>query len=233
MAARLRIGFAAGCDRLQREGGSLLQTYLAYDNKVHLTVAYGSRPQMATVRPEAMKVRQIQNARPPAVVRVDPAGYVAPADRRLRVVGVVKADPKTADITDAEIIVAGGRGIGETDFPLLTELAELLGAAVAGSRMAVDAGWTGRERQIGQSGKTVSPDLLISCGISGASAHTIGMRDARTVIAINSDKSAPMVRMADLGVVGDFHAVAPALIERLRQFVQRPEERPLAQEAGR
>ena len=88
-------------------------------------------------------------------------------------------------------------------------MAEVLGASVAGSRMAVDAGCIGKDRQIGQSGKTVSPDLLISCGISGANAYTIGMRDAKVIIAVNKDKSAPMMKLADLGVVGDFHVDRP------------------------
>lgn len=222
VAARLRAGLGSGCDRLQLTPDGVLQlTYLCYQNKVHMTVAYpDSRPQMATIRPGAVKVKTAQNGPPPTLERVDPAAFAAARNDRSTVVRRIKADPKTIDITEAERVVAGGRGVGCGDgFELIAELAGVLGASVAGSRMAVDDGCIGRERQVGQSGKTVSPELMISCGISGASAHTIGLRESRTIIAINKDRNAPMVKIADLGVVGDFHEVAPVLIKQLKPIV--------------
>lgn len=222
VAARAKIGISSRCDKLQLgNDGVLLQNRLAYDNRVHLTESFaGGRTRMATVSPGAMKVKKLAQVAAPRVVSLEPVRYLRPEDQRVKVVGFIKADPATIDIRDAEIIVAGGKGVGGTEgFRAITDLAEAVGGAVAGSRMAVDVGAIGKDRQIGQSGKSVSPELLISCGISGANAHTIGMRDAKVVIAINKDKSAPLMKMADLGVVGDFHEIAPVLIERLKELV--------------
>jgi electron transfer flavoprotein alpha subunit len=122
------------------------------------------------------------------------------------------------ELAEADVIVAGGRGVGSREgFELLVELASLLGGAVAASRVAVDAGWVPHHRQVGQSGRTVAPSLYIACGISGASHHTVGMRDAKTVVAINTDRTAPIFDLADLAIVGDVHEVLCPMVDRLRE----------------
>jgi len=224
VAARVRTGLMSNCDRLQiSDKGLLTGSKLRFGAKVHATIGCPARrPQMATIEPGVMKAKKALRSGTPAkpeMVCLRPADFYSPEDDRVKVVGFIKADPNTVDISDADIIVAGGKGVGDPKgFQCIRDLAELLKAAVAGSRVAVDNGCIGKERQIGQSGKTVSPELMISCGISGASAHTVGMRDSRTTIAINKDKSAPIMKMADLGVVGDVHEIVPVLVNRLREM---------------
>jgi electron transfer flavoprotein alpha subunit len=150
---------------------------------------------------------------------VEPTAYLRPHSQRIEIVGFIKADPGTIEISEAELIVSGGKGAeDEKGFQLIRDLAEVLEAALAGSRMAVDHQWVDRARQIGQSGKTVAPNLMISCGVSGASAHIFGMRDTKTLIAINKDKAAPIMKMADLAVEGDLREILPALIKNLKEM---------------
>ena len=220
VAAKLKTCLASDCDKFQiSDEGLLLQIRLAYQNKLHTTVVSPAvKPQMATVTPGIAKVKKTATSPDFKVVPIDPAEYMAPDTERIKKTGFMKADPKTIDISDAQLIVSGGKGVkDENSFTLIHDLADALGASVAGSRVAVDNQWVGKERQIGQSGKTVSPDLMISCGISGASAHTFGMRDTKTLIAINNDKAAPIMKLADLGVVGDLHEILPELIRQLKQ----------------
>ncbi|MGB9499194.1 MAG: electron transfer flavoprotein subunit alpha/FixB family protein [Dissulfuribacterales bacterium] len=229
VAARVKTGLSTNCDKLQiSEDGLLLQTRLCYLNKIHTTVVCPkSRPQMATVQPGVMKIKKVPltgESSSPKIVRLNINDYIPHVIETVKVVGFIKANPKTIDITDAELIVAGGKGVGnEENFRLIHELADLLKASVAGSRMAVDNGCISRERQIGQSGKTVSPELMISCGISGASAHTYGMKESKNIIVINNDKAAPILKMADLGVIGDLHEIIPVLNDRLKRVL--PEEK--------
>jgi len=220
VAARVRTGLASNCDKLEiSEEGLLLQTRLTHQNKVHVTVACPEvRPQMATVTPGISKIKKSGVSQGIEVVSIDPTDYIKPEMEKVNITGYIKADPKTIDISDAELIISGGKGVkDEKSFQLIEDLADVLGASIAGSRVAVDNQWVGRDRQIGQSGKTVSPGLMISCGISGASAHTFGMRDTKTLIAINKDKAAPIMKLADLGVVGDLHEILPELIKQLKE----------------
>ena len=220
VAARLRTTLVPGCDKLDISGdGSMLQTRLAFQNKVHTTIASpGARPQIATFTPGVAKIKKSAASKETRVIPVAHADYLKPDSRKIEITGFIKADPRTVDITDAELIVSGGKGVKDKQsFQLIWDLADALGASVAGSRMAVDNEWIDRTRQIGQSGKTVSPDLIISCGISGATAHTFGMRDTKTIIAINEDKAAPIMKIADLAVVGDLHEILPELIKQLKE----------------
>ena len=131
----------------------------------------------------------------------------------------MKADPRTGSLKEAEIIIAGGAGIGDAEnWHLIEELAELLGASVAASRVAVDAGWMTPDRQVGQTGKTVNPRLYIACGVSGAIQHTMGMKDSKLIIAINTDRNAPIFKVADVGIVGDLNEIVPAIIQHLREL---------------
>jgi electron transfer flavoprotein alpha subunit len=166
---------------------------------------------MPAKRPEAGREAQ--------VVAVDVT--ISPESLRLRLEEVIKIPSSALDVTEAEVIVAGGRGVGsEEGFHLVKQLAHLMDAAVAASRPTVDAGWAPYERQVGLSGKTVAPRLYIACGISGASHHVVGMKDSRAVVAIDQDPHAPIFQIADVKIVGDLRQVLPSLIERLRRLRQ-------------
>lgn len=221
VAGKLRTNLAPNCDKLGiSDDGLLLQTRLTHQNKVHTTVVCpGARPQMATFMPGIAKKKESDGSKEMQIIEVDHTEHIEAKSQRIEVTGFIKADPGTIDISDAELIVSGGKGVNdEKSFQLIRDLAGVMGASLAGSRVAVDNKWIGRERQIGQSGKTVSPDLMLSFGISGANAHTFGMRDTKTLIAINKDKAAPIMKLADLGVVGDLHEILPELIKRLKDI---------------
>lgn len=221
VAGKLRTNLVPNCDRFGiSDDGLLLQTRLTHQNKLHTSVICpGARPQIATLLPGSTKKREAKGQEKMEIIEVDHTQHLVQGPGEIEITGFIKADPATIDIADAELIVSGGKGVGDKEsFQLIEELAVAVGASVAGSRVAVDNGWIGRERQIGQSGQSVSPYLMLSFGISGASAHTFGMRDTKTLIAVNKDKAAPLMKMADLGVVGDLHEILPELIERIRSI---------------
>ncbi len=223
VAARVRTALFPDCERLERSpDGLLVHTRLTHGRKVQVTAQCGNaRPQMATVEPGNARIRKVSPSvgqDPPEIVEIRTVEYGGDVRERVKVIDFIKADPRTVDIADAERIVAGGKGACEGEnFRWISSLADAIGASVGGSRAAVDLGYIHRDRQIGQSGKTVSPKLLISCGISGATAHVVGMRESKTIIAINTNRHAPMLKLADLAVVGDLREILPALIDRLRK----------------
>jgi len=222
VAARVKASLFPNCNRLERSPeGFLVHSRLTHGRKVHVTaLCRNSRPRMATIEPGIARKKMVPSSGgtdPPEIVEIRPEEYAGDVRERVKVIDFIKADPRTVDIADAEMIVAGGKGACEgNDFRWISDLAEAIGASVGGSRAAVDAGCISRDRQIGQSGKTVSPRLMISCGISGANAHVVGMRESRTIIAINTDRHASILKLADLAVVGDLREILPALIDRIR-----------------
>ncbi len=219
VAARTGAGLSADCTGLSLNADGLLQsTRPAFAGKVSATVvAPEARPQMATVRPRSLPMEKPDETRKAEVVRVE-AGF-GPKDLRTRFVEFIKSSDRGGELTEADIIVSGGRGMGGAEnFRLLEELADLLGAAVGASRMAVDSGWIPYAHQVGQTGKTVSPKLYIACGISGAIQHRVGMQTSNTVIAINKDPEAPIFKFADVGVVGDLFEVVPELTCLVREI---------------
>jgi electron transfer flavoprotein alpha subunit len=219
VATLCATGLTADCTRLEidRDTGDLLQTRPAFGGNVMATIVTRfHRPQMATVRPKVMAPPERVNTPAPPVHRAAP-----PTDALQSAVEVLQqvrqADEDGANIADADILVAGGRGLGGPEgFELLRELANALGGEPAASRAAVDAGWAPYARQVGQTGKTVHPDLYVAVGISGAVQHVVGMSSSGTVVAVNTDAAAPIFQTADYGIVGDYRAVLPQIIDRVR-----------------
>ena len=218
LAARLKTGLVTECTTITLDQeGLVLHTKPSYEGKVSSTVVcLKARPQMATVMPGVMDTGVPDPSRTAEVVKLTPE---CNGRLRIKVVGFTKADPKTVSLSEAESIVAGGGGVGSADnWRLIEELAEELVASVAASRIAVDAEWVTSDRQVGQTGKTVSPRLYVACGISGALQHTMGMKDSRLIVAINKDRNAPIFKVADVGIIGDLHEVVPAIIQHLREL---------------
>ncbi len=213
VAARLETGLTADCTSLDVDvtNGNLLATRPAFGGNLMATIACPDhRPQMATVRPGVFaKLEAEEKEGGIEEVHVN----LTSEDIRTKVLEIVKENKEIVDISEANFIVAGGRGMGsQENFKLLYELAEALGGVVAASRAAVDKGWLDKAYQVGQTGKTVRPNIYIACGISGAIQHVAGMQDSDMIIAINKDESAPIMKVADYGIVGDVTKVLPQMI---------------------
>ena len=208
-AVDLESGVLADVIALDYADGKLSATRPVYAGKLQSTVVAQRRPALASLRPRAFPKPEPDAARTGSVVSVAPA--LAEAELATKVVETVVEDGRVS-LADARIIVSGGRGVGGPEgFAPVRALAETLGAAVGASRAAVDAGWIPYAHQVGQTGKTVSPDLYVAIGISGAIQHQAGMRSAKTIVAINKDPEAPIFKLARYGVVGDLFKVVPAL----------------------
>ena len=214
LAAELGLPLATDCIDLRVEDGELIAVRQMYGGKVNAEVSFRQAPQrMVTVRQGAFPIEEGQRA---GQIVAFPSPLTEEIDIK-RFIEYVEAAPGEVDITQADIIVAVGRGIKEREnLSLIEELAEALGGVVACSRPIVDAGWLPSDRQVGQSGKTVKPKLYMAIGISGAFQHIIGMKGSDTIVAINKDPNAPIFHVADYGIVGDLFDVVPELIKRLK-----------------
>lgn len=221
VAARLTTGLTADCTSIdvEVENGDLLATRPAFGGNLMATIACPDhRPQMATVRPGVFEIIKT-DASKCNIEKVEV--NLSDADVRTIVLETVKTKKDVIDISEAKVIVAGGRGVGSKEnFALLEELAEVLGGVVAGSRAAVEKGWIEGAYQVGQTGKTVKPSIYIACGVSGAIQHVAGMQDSDVIIAINKDESAPIMKVADYGIVGDIAKVLPELIAQAKSIVE-------------
>jgi electron transfer flavoprotein alpha subunit len=219
VAATLYTGLTADCTVLDIDPstGHLHQTRPAFGGNIMATIVTPNhRPQMATVRHKVMKPARRNDAREGEIVDVP---YSLLGGVRTRVLKTIDELTETVNICEADIIVAGGRGLGSRkNFQLLEELAKVLGGAVAATRGAVDEGWIPYAHQVGQTGKTVCPKLYIACGISGAIQHVAGMQSSETIVAINKDRDAPIFNVATYGIVGDVQEVLPVLIKKLRDL---------------
>ena len=218
VSRRVGVGLTADCTELtiDPDEGILLQTRPAFGGNVMATIANRySRPQMATVRPGVMEIRPKPETKAD-VTRHDFA--LSEAEIGIKVVEKVKEEKKGVNLADAKVIVAGGRGVGEADgFRVIEKLAVALGGEIAGTRVAVEEGWIPADRQVGQTGQSIRPELYIACGISGAIQHRAGMMHSRYIIAINKDSRAPIFQVADWGIVGDLHEVVPEMIRQLKK----------------
>lgn len=221
LAIKLETGLTADCTSLDidPETGDLLQTRPAFGGNIMATILCPEhRPQMATVRHKVFKEAQPDTSRTGEIIEIDPNEIALQEFAKVITERIDESDDEELNIIDADIIVAGGRGVGGPEgFEPIRELAHLLGGAVGASRAAVDAGWIPYRSQVGQTGKTVAPKLYIACGISGAVQHKVGMQTADTIVAINKDKSAPIFEIADIGIVGNLFEVIPPLIRKLKQ----------------
>lgn len=221
VAARLNTGLTADCTSIdvEVETGNLLATRPAFGGNLMATIACPEhRPQMATVRPGVFAKVESDGANC-KVEKVDVK--LTDADVRTKVIETVKTAKDIVDISEAKVIVAGGRGVGSKEnFELLEELASVLGGTVAGSRAAVEKGWIDNAYQVGQTGKTVKPSIYIACGISGAIQHVAGMQDSDMIIAVNKDETAPIMKVADYAIVGDIKKVLPELIAQAKEIVE-------------
>ena len=220
VAARLNTGLTADCTSIDVdvENGDLLATRPAFGGNLMATIACPEhRPQMATVRPGVFAKVESDGAN----CNVEKVNVqLTDADVRTKVLETVKTAKDIVDISEAKVIVSGGRGVGSKEnFALLQELADTLGGVVAGSRAAVEKGWIDAGYQVGQTGKTVKPSIYVACGISGAIQHVAGMQDSDMIIAINKDESAPIMKVADYAIVGDIKKVLPELIAQAKEIV--------------
>ena len=225
ISCRLRTGLTADCTHLDvDERRCVLWTRPAFGGNLMATnICPYTKPQMGTVRPNVFRAPTFDRARTGAVfVELLPEDARRSSTELLELIPVL--DAATSNLTEAQIIVSGGRGMkGPENFTLLQELADTVGGCVGASRAAVDAGWISPIHQVGQTGKTVCPHIYIACGISGAIQHLIGMSASDTIIAINRDPNAPIFQVADYAIVGDLFQIVPALTKALRQR-QKPEK---------
>jgi electron transfer flavoprotein alpha subunit len=217
ISSRINTGLTADCTKLEIDPDKriLRQTRPAFGGNLMATIICPNhRPQMSTVRPKVMKALSPDDARVGEIIR--PA-VIIPEKLQTKVVKVVCDLCEMVNLTEADIIVSGGRGIGDPkNFAILDELARTLGGAVGASRAAVDAGWIEYSHQVGQTGKTVGPKVYFACGISGAVQHLAGMSSSDTIIAINKNPDAPIFKIATFGIVGDVLQVVPALISEFK-----------------
>ncbi len=231
VSARVATGLTADCTVLEigdfplvaqpgkeaeQKHNQLLMTRPAFGGNTIATIACpDNRPQMATVRPGVMqKIAPIEGAKA-NIIEFNP-GFT-PNNRYVEILNIVKAVKNVANIMDAKILVSGGRGVGSKEnFKLLDDLAEVLGGTVSCSRAVVENGWQPQDLQVGQTGKTVRPQIYFAIGISGAIQHVAGMEESDLIIAINKDEDAPIFDVADYGLVGDLNKIVPALTEALK-----------------
>jgi len=215
LAVHLKTGVATDCTQLEIQNGDVVATRPAYAGKVLLKVRIVGSPKIATLRPNVFTAKEKATA---AVPEVKVLPFEKPGSK-MTVKEFVAHGSKKADLTEASVIVSGGRGMGGPDnYKILEELAEAIGGVVGASRASVDAGWRPHSDQVGQTGRTVSPTIYIACGISGAIQHRVGMINSKVIVAINKDPDAPIFGFADYGIVGDVFQVVPALTRELRNF---------------
>jgi electron transfer flavoprotein alpha subunit len=217
VSRRVAVGLTADCTELSIDSKEaiLLQIRPAFGGNVMATIANRySRPQMATVRPGVMEMHK----KPGKGNVIEYKAVLFENEIKTRVLKVVKEKKKGIDLSEASVIVAGGRGVGDANgFDILRELAEVMDGQVAGTRVTVEEGWIPPENQVGQTGRTVRPDIYIACGISGAVQHRAGMMNSRYIIAINTEPRAPIFQVADWGIVADLFDVVPEITRQLKE----------------
>ncbi len=211
LAARLNAPLAMDCIALRKDGDTLVATRPVYGGKIWADIALEGRPRIVAIRPNAFGI--VETAKAGVLEKAD----VDPGPCRLKFIEK-KLETGKMDLTEADIIVSGGRGMGGSDFGVIDALARQLGAAVGASRSAVDEGWRPHSDQVGQTGKVVSPNLYVACGISGAIQHLAGMSSSKVIVAVNKDPEAPIFTKADYGIVGDLFEIVPLITEAVKKI---------------
>jgi electron transfer flavoprotein alpha subunit len=219
LAARLGVGMVQDCVAFSLENGNLVAKRPIYAGKAYATVTFkNSVPQIATARPNVLELNEPDGSKSAEVV--DAEFSLDDSQLKTKVVEIIQEEGAKVDLTEAERIVSGGRGMkGPENYTILEELADIIDATVGASRSAVDSGWRPHSDQVGQTGKVVSPNLYIACGISGAIQHLAGMSTSKYIVAINKDPEAPIFQKADYGIVGDLFEVVPALTEEIKKIL--------------
>lgn len=219
VAGRLQVGSAADCTAVEiSEDGSIAWTRPIYGGNLMSVVSFtGTMPQIGTVRAGSYEKGTADDTRTANVVKEE---IQTPEDQiRTKVIEIIKSAGEGIKLEDADVVVAGGRGLGKAEnVALIKELADVLGGTVGGTRACVDAEWMPPQLQIGQSGKRIAPKLYIACGISGATQHLAGITSSEVIVAINKDPDAPIFEVADYGVVGDLFEVIPVFIEEIKKL---------------
>ncbi|HEV3234876.1 MAG TPA: electron transfer flavoprotein subunit alpha/FixB family protein [Candidatus Dormibacteraeota bacterium] len=215
VAARLGVGMAAFATEVSLEGEDVkVDVPIFGATLISHKVFAGDRPRIVTVRPKAFAA-EASGGGAPAVEEVSPE--LGDATRRVKVLETKVEASEGPKLEEAAVVVTGGRGMGGPEnFPILQDLAGLLGGAVGATRAVVDAGWVPYAMQVGQTGKTVKPNVYIAAGVSGAMQHTVGMKGSKNIISINKDEEAPIFKLSDLGIVGDVHKVLPQIIDAVK-----------------
>ncbi len=218
VAARLKVGLAQDCIETHVTDQKQLECVRPiYAGKAFAKVRLLLSPAIATLRPNVFSAGNADTTRKAEVVDFTP--QLNPEQIRASVKSIQVSEGQKLELTEANIIVSGGRGVkGPENFPIVEKLADALGGALGASRAAVDAGWIDHQHQVGQTGKTVSPTLYVACGISGAIQHLAGMSSSKYIVAINKDPEAPIFNLADYGIVGDLFEVLPALTEEINKL---------------
>jgi len=211
LSARLNAPLAMECVEIRVENDKLIVTRPMYGGKILSEVALEGKPQIVATRPNAMAVAESAGAGSIEKLDVDTGKTVLQFVEK-------KMETGKIELTEADVVVSGGRGMGGPDYSVVEELAELLGGAVGASRSAVDEGWRPHSDQVGQTGKVVSPNLYIASGISGAIQHLAGMSSSKVIVAINKDSEAPIFSKADFGIVGDLFEVLPLVTEEIKKL---------------
>jgi electron transfer flavoprotein alpha subunit len=216
LVGKLATGMATDCTDLKIADGKLVAVRPMYAGKCYGEIIVSGTPQMASLRPNVFPLAE--NAKAGAVEKFDPG--LDPAKLQTKVLEVMKETGGSIDVSEANIIVSGGRGMkGPENYAMLEELAGLLKGAVGASRAAVDAGWRPLKDQVGQTGKTVAPNLYIACGISGAIQHLAGMSSSKYIVAVNKDPEAPIFAKADYGIVDDLFKVVPEITKEAKKLL--------------
>jgi len=219
LAAKLGVGLCADAVALKMEGDQLVGTRPVYAGKLVSRVAWAKTPWVATLRPNVFRPAEAQAGKTAQVEK--PSVTIPPA--KLKFVER-REDAATGlpELTEAEIVISGGRGMkGPENYVILEDMGKVIGAAVGASRAAVDAGWRPHRFQIGQTGRTISPKLYLGFGVSGAIQHLAGMRTSKVIVAVNKDPEAPIFKIADYGIVGDLFEVVPALTQEFKKLLEK------------
>lgn len=214
LAVLLKAGILVDCTKIENIDGEIIATRPVFAGKANLQTKINADKKVFTIRPNVFPLKTIMETSELQLTTLAPSE----TDLSTKVIEIIKSSDKI-DVAEADIVVSGGRGLkGPEHFTLMEDLAETLGGAVGASRAVVDAGWRSHGEQVGQTGKTVSPNLYIACGISGAIQHLAGMSTSKYIVAINKDKDAPIFSIADYGICGDLFEIVPALTEELKKL---------------